>query len=258
MADLSKLIQLYRQAEDYFFKNISVMRREFWGEATSYMTKIPVAEMNNVFIKDNPEALDQILKQSERLFYFENNLPFIVNIPENFCTPQAKDYFKGKGYFCNYKTNSIFVDLSAIKRNHFDDEIIIQNMNDNLNDWASPPMEAFEVTPAVLMNMYIKLHENALGRGIHLYHYSLYIDGKPVSSATLSVCNGISRIDDVGTLPKFQNNGYGRRLLRYILIEAKKLGADYCFLESFETAFPFYEKLGFKTLFKNQVFVKEF
>lgn len=234
------------------------MRREFWGEAVAYMTKIPVAEMNNVFIKDNSEALDQILNRSERLFYFENNLPFIVNIPENFCTSQVKDSFKDKGYFCNYKTNSIFIDLSAIKRNNFDDEIIIQNMNDNLNDWSSPLIEAFEVTPAAFMNIYIKLHENALSRGVHFYHYSLYIDGIPVSSATLSVCDGISRIDDVGTLPKFQNNGYGRRLLSYILIEAEKLDADYCFIESFETASPFYEKLGFKTLFKNQVFVKEF
>jgi ribosomal protein S18 acetylase RimI-like enzyme len=60
-----------------------------------------------------------------------------------------------------------------------------------------------------------------------------------------------ARIDDVVTLPAFQGKGYATHLMRHVLSQAKKLGARYCFLESSDSGFRIYQKLGFEPLYKN-------
>ena len=66
--------------------------------------------------------------------------------------------------------------------------------------------------------------------------------------------NSIARIDDVGTLPEFQGKGYASALMRYVLSEAKKLGARHCFLESSDSGLGVYQKLGFESLFKSNIY----
>jgi hypothetical protein len=43
-------------------------------------------------------------------------------------------------------------------------------------------------------------------------HPSLYSAGLPITSMTLSIHENIARIDDVGTLTKYQGHGYARAL----------------------------------------------
>ena len=90
-----------------------------------------------------------------------------------------------------------------------------------------------------------------------LYHFSLYSEEKPIASITLSLNNDIARIDDVGTLPEFQGKGYATRLMNYALSEAKKLGTTHCFLEASDSGLSIYQKLGFKTLFRNNVYSRK-
>jgi ribosomal protein S18 acetylase RimI-like enzyme len=67
----------------------------------------------------------------------------------------------------------------------------------------------------------------------------------------------IARIDDVGTLPELQGKGYATHLMRYVLSEAKRLGAHHCFLESSDSGFGVYQKLGFEPLFKNNIYSRK-
>lgn len=69
--------------------------------------------------------------------------------------------------------------------------------------------------------------------------------------------NAIARIDDLGTLPEFQGKGYATHLMRYVLLETKKLGARHCFLESSDSGLGVYQKLGFETLFKNNIYSRK-
>lgn len=64
----------------------------------------------------------------------------------------------------------------------------------------------------------------------------------------------IARIDDVGTLPAFKGKGYASALMRYVLLEAKELGARHCFLESSYSGLGVYQKLSFETLFKKNIY----
>ena len=52
----------------------------------------------------------------------------------------------------------------------------------------------------------------------------------------------------------FSAGGYSAHLVAYMLAKAKKLGARHCFLESSDSGLGVYQKLGFETLFKNNIY----
>lgn len=89
-----QLIRLYRKAEDYFFRAISLKSLSIDDAVTCYMTGVPVADLNIVYIKKQINTLDRILRQSKQ-FYDSANLGFIVIVPEQFCTD---DIFKTMDY----------------------------------------------------------------------------------------------------------------------------------------------------------------
>ena len=139
----------------------------------------------------------------------------------------------------------------------FYDETMINANDDQLNDWMMPLIGAFESTFEIC-SIYATTHETALKKNINLRHFSLYKQEKPIASITLSMCdNSIARIDDVGTQPEFQGKGYASALMRYVLSEAKRLGAQYCFLESSDSGLGVYQKLGFEPLFKNNIYSRK-
>ena len=250
----NKLIELYHQAEDYFFKAISEKYLNINDDATAYMTGVPVADLNIIYIK-NTDNLDKILSQGKQ-FYDQNYLNFIVNIPEEFCTAKINHIFKDLGYFQTEKSVAMTCDLEKIQTNktaNFDSEIIIKSTDNKLNDWMLP-MAAFEATDHENCIKYMNNHKLAQERNSKFYHFSLYKQEKPIASITLSIHNNIARIDDLGTLPEFQGKGYATFLMNYTLSKAKKLNATHCFLEASDAGLSIYKKLGFKTLFKSNIY----
>jgi len=250
--------ELYTQAENYFFNSISTKCLNLEDAAIAYMTGVPVADLNIVYIKKHPIALDKILN-SVKLFYGQANLGFIVIIPEEFCTTQINDTFKAVDYFQTDKSVAMAFDLKDFMISDvisFDDDTLIKANDNTLEDWLVP-MTAFSATDYEMCIKYADTHKLALTKNSKLHHFSLYREEKPIASITLSLNNAIARIDDVGTLPEFQGKGYATRLMNYAISKAKKLGATYCFLEASDSGLSIYQKLGFKTLFKNNVYSRK-
>jgi len=249
----SSLINLYRQAEDYFFRGISSKCLNLDDGANAYMTG--GAELNFIYITRNTNALDKILTQGKQ-FYDQDNLSFDVVIPQELCTPQIAGVLNTMGYHQKGKSVSMVVRLDELITNNvasFDAETIIKPNDNQLNDWMIPLIGAFESTFEICL-AYATIHESALKKNINLRHFSLYKQETPIASITLSMHNTIARIDDVGTLPEFQGKGYATHLMRYVLSEAKRLGARHCFLESSASGLGVYKKLGFEPLFKNNIY----
>lgn len=244
-----QVIELYRRAEDYFFKSISIKILELEDVATAYMTAVPVADLNILYIKKDVSNLDNILSQAKQ-FYKQDNLEYIVIIPEAFETKALKE----AGYSYKEQSVSMGIDLQTLKLETATKDNIHAN-DDKLNDWASP-MIAFSSTNNEMSIKYMDTHKLAQKRKTNLYHFSLYKQGEPISSITLSMNDNIARIDDVSTLPEFQGKGYATSLMNYVLSEAKNKGALYCFLEASESGLSIYQKLGFKILFKNNIYYK--
>lgn len=254
---MTDLINLYRQAEDYFFRGISSKCLNLDDGANAYMTG--GGERNFIYITRNTNAMDKILIQGKQ-FFEQDNLSFHVIIPKELCTPKMADVLNTMGYPLKSKSVSMVVDLDRFtieQTASFDDETTIKGNDDQLNDWMMPLVGAFESTIEIY-SIYATTHENALKKNINLRHFSLYKQEKPIASITLSMRDDtIAWIADVGTLPEFQGKGYAMRLVRYVLSEAKRLGAHHCFLDSYDSGLGVYQKLGFKPLFKNNIYSRK-
>ena len=96
----------------------------------------------------------------------------------------------------------------------------------------------------------------ALDQGHALNHFSLFVGHEAVSSITLSIHDGLARIDDLGTSSDFQGRGFATHLMKYVLLKAIELGATKCFLEASVEGLSLYKKLGFKPLFKTNIYEK--
>jgi GNAT superfamily N-acetyltransferase len=134
------------------------------------------------------------------------------------------------------------------------DNVIIWAVDSNLNDWISPLVEAFEVTPGIAA-FYVDGHKRALSHDANFYHFTLYNHNQPVASLTISVTGALARLDDVGTFPAFQGQGFATMLVTYGLKKTIDLGCTDCFLCASKNGLPLYKKLGFKALSTNRCYV---
>ncbi len=249
---MSNIINLYHKSQDYFCRGISLKYLSFGTNAHAYMTGIATANFNPVCIQKNTEDLEKILLQSED-FYEQEKLFFSLVISEELCSKQTQNTLTSMGYTKIDTSVCMYFSLQDFSvQKSFD----IKASDKNLSHWIVPLISAFESSEKVGLS-YAKAHEHALNNKFNFYHFSLYIKEKPIASITLSINGTIARIDDVGTLPEFQRQGYATRLMNHVLSQAKKLGAEHCFLEASDAGLSIYQKLGFTALFKNNIYGKK-
>ena len=247
----TQLIRFSNSAEDYFFRAISTKCLEICTGVRAYLTGIAVKDLNLVYIRQNTSTIEDIIYQSTQ--FFGDKLPFVIIISEAVYSNGMKDALQKMDYLKVGQSVNMAIEPGANEHVQFSGEYTIRQHNDDLRDWMPPLIGGFEST-AELSLQYAKVHENAMQKGFLINHYSVYKNNDPISSITLSVHNNIARIDDVCTLPEFQNQGHATRLLKYVLSEAIKMGANCCFLESSSLALSLYQKVGFGSLFKNVIF----
>lgn len=246
---------LFYQAEDYFTRGISKKFLELRDGVTLYMTGANEANLNFVCIRNRVGSLAEVLKQSKR-FFDKNKLPFVVVIPEDVITDKMRANLRFFGYLQTSIGVAMWVRLEDVTTSvapSFNNDVAIHDNNKKLNEWMLPLIAAFK-SNFEATSQWASAHESALKKGIKLYNFSLYVLGRVVCSITLSVHNNLARVDNVGTLPELQRRGYATHLIKHVLLESKKLGATYCFLESSESGLSLYKKLGFRELFKHSFY----
>ncbi len=246
------LIALFYKAEDYFFRSISKECLDFYGLATAYLTGVDTEHDNLVFIRKSVDATDEILNQC-RDFYKINNAPWNVVITEQFISSKLERSLKNINFSFAGNSEAMFIALNNQNKRDIANSIDIRSVSDKLDQWLQPLIGAFDLTFKV-MRQYADVHEMALKNKANFHHFTLFLDKVPISSLTLSLQTNIARIHDVGTLPEYQNKGYGTRLVQYAMNEAINMSAEYCFLEASESGISVYQKLGFKPLFKNKTY----
>ncbi len=249
---MTSTINLFRQAEDYFFRGISQEYLEFDEVAKAYMTGVPVASLNPVYIKTKCDISDIIRKSS---VFYPREYPFEIIVPKNSCTLDTKNAFKKMGYVKIVQSTTMVASLMDNIDYDCDDNDFTIQLDQSLKDWMVPMISAFDSTFEMIL-LYAKTHENALKQGCRFEHFCLYKDKHPISSITLSMQGNSARIDDVGTIPLYQGKGYATNLVKHALCEAKKSGLTYCFLEASNSALSIYKKLGFTPLSKNNIYSK--
>ncbi|MDP1723198.1 MAG: GNAT family N-acetyltransferase [Alphaproteobacteria bacterium] len=248
---LNDLIQLFYQSEDFFYRAISRECLDFEDKASFYITGLHSEYSNPFTLRKNIPTFKKILTECTN-FAQNQNINWIVTISQYVMDKNLESTLNQMSFKLDSKTTPMFIVL-----NHDDDicqnNHLIINMNDNLNDWITPLSEAFE-SNFEQTGLYKQVRYKALNNKNNFYHFTLYDNSSPIASLTLSINNNIARIDNVGTLPEYQSQGYARSIISFTLDEAKRLGATHCFLDALPEGIPLYQQIGFNPLFQNYIF----
>lgn len=251
------LSKSFYNMESYFFNSISQDTLIFDATAVAFLSGVLAPNFNPLSIRKDVTTLDSIVEQSKRL-YDNHQCPWMVSLSETLDSPKTSAILNKAGLDFGEKSVTMFLPIGAQARStsakakdvH---ENNIKSVNNNLEDWMIPLVEAFE-SSFEICNPYAVVHARALSNGANFHHFTAYENNRPVSSITLSVNGHNARIDDVSTLPAYQNRGYATALMNHVLSEAQKMGCTHCFLEASDQGLSVYEKIGFQSLFKNHIY----
>jgi N-acetylglutamate synthase len=81
-------------------------------------------------------------------------------------------------------------------------------------------------------------------------------DGKPVCTALAAMSADAVGIFNVGTPPAFRRQGYGAAVTRRAVLDGFNAGAGWAWLQASPAGFPVYERLGFRTAERWQVWTR--
>lgn len=245
------LIELFHRAEYYFFTAIGLGHKSFEDIAVAYCSGVCTPEFNILVIRKEIRA--EILDEAAA-FFSSHQVPWCAVVPEFLYTPALRNYMAHHQLFPSEKTLAMALALGHEPPPVQKAPGAIKLMNDQLEQWMLPLVEAFKSTLG-LTESYKNTHAHALGKHKNLAHLSFYKDGGPISSLTLSWHDNIGRLDDIGTIPIHQRKGYASRLIKHALRGAYKIHLSHCFLEASGLGASIYENIGFKPLFQNQIFM---
>lgn len=251
------VIDRYEQAERFFWSNISLETAQING------TEVFTSGVNNKFlncaIQRRPlaESTFQDTFDNISTFYNSHHIPWVWIIREDLIEP---GFLPSIPLPLLDKSTMMFCKLDEPIPEAFHSKLQILENNQNLTDWGICLSQAYEpstqqVTPySQATQQYILAHQKESWGKTKFHHFVAYVDKAPVSCLTLSLQNGMARLDDVGTIPSQQKKGYATELIIHVLNYAKHLGADICFLESSQAGIKMYQRIGFSALYSNMYF----
>lgn len=115
---------------------------------------------------------------------------------------------------------------------------------DTLADWARTMTAGFPLPGSWESDMLALFSD--FGFDLPLRHYLGYLNGKPVSTASLFLGAGVAGIYDIVTVFEARKQGVGTAMTLAPLQEARKMGYRVGVLQSSEMGFGIYKKLGFE------------
>jgi ribosomal protein S18 acetylase RimI-like enzyme len=85
-----------------------------------------------------------------------------------------------------------------------------------------------------------------VGVGLPFQHYLGFLEGQPAATASLFLAAGAAGIYNVATLPAARRRGLGGAMTLAALQTAREMGYRAGVLQSSESGFPVYQRLGFR------------
>jgi hypothetical protein len=127
-------------------------------------------------------------------------------------------------------------------------DFTIQAVEDahTLHTWTEVFIRGYELPEDFTKPFYELI--SSLGIELPYRHYLGYLDGQPVSTATLFLGSGVAGIYNVATLAEARRMGLGAAITLQPLLFARNLGYKAGILQSSEMGFHIYTQLGFHKL----------
>ena len=239
------IVDDYRLAEKNFFSMLSIAQERF-GCIAAYATGVKASSLNPAITHVLNDSFEYDLKKCCS-FYARKNLPWVLVVPENQCGKRIDEILN---LSLIDKSTTMVLNMTSLHDLPSSSLMNIIEMQQDLSTWSIPLLHGFESTPEIT-EVYSICHQAAFKKQPHLHHFSGFVAGNVVCSLSLSLINGNARLDDIATIPRYQNKGYATQLILAALQFAQRLETKYCFLEASSSGLSVYKKIGFSELYGN-------
>lgn len=215
-----------------------------------------------------PETCDitRDLSSVESIFNNTDRVPSVYIIDEEKC-PNITELLKMEGYEKMAEESFMTYCCNDCAKPNVGGKIIIRRAvdGDNMKDFIDVFTNAYggEKTPDQPYGELDKTYMDALIRSFKntdkFYHFVCYVDGNPVSVASLCYENGKGGIYNVGTRLNERGCGYGTAATMACIEKWNELNGDILFLqtETGSNVEAWYYTLGFKLEFHGSTYCKE-
>ncbi|KTD44508.1 GNAT family N-acetyltransferase [Legionella quateirensis] len=246
--ELRQLIDDFHHVERHFFSLISCHQVHL-TDLTLFATEVQASGLNPALIQQIDASFSANLTDCHS-FYKQHKLPWALILPEYFYSDHLQLILEQHKMSLCDKGVAMVRSLNSIPIPSHQSLLTIKEINGDLDTWSIPLIHGFESTPEVT-GIYTERHKQATQKGAKIYHLSGFIDSTVVCSLTISIAADSARIDDVATMPEYQNRGYATELIHAALNQLNQLNINHCYLEASSSGLSLYQRIGFKELFKN-------
>lgn len=243
----------YHCAEEYFFAAICSAHRRFNACVNLYLTDERHSAWNLLLVRLGSAPLGEAMRECTALMR-ASHVPIRLVVRQEHVEGLAGT-LETLGCVEIAASAAMVLDLAEFAAAPHAGSAGEISVTRNLAEWAGPVGSAFGL-PGEATAHYQARHQQALDRGAHFYHFILSTEGKTLSALTLTLCDGLARLNDIGTDPAHRRNGYSTRLIHAALAHATQLGARWVFLEASAQGLSLYHTLGFRRLFEYRSFVR--
>uniref|UniRef100_UPI002B062129 GNAT family N-acetyltransferase n=2 Tax=Enterobacterales TaxID=91347 RepID=UPI002B062129 len=209
-------LQNYLATERHFWRSIAQDVITVSDRAECYLTSLPVPVFNYIYLQAGADNAE--FSQAQQLFTACHKPHCLVT--EKSVAEALHPQIMAAGYEADGETRAMHLCIEEWQPSSvLPAGCEIREVNDQLSLWAEPLDAAFpageddeEAPDFSIVSDYIRYHQRAMANGTELHHAVLLCQGKPVSCITLSLSEYGARIDDLGTVPAYQGNGYATLL----------------------------------------------
>lgn len=240
------------QIEDYFSNSISSKKQSFENNSIAYIADIDEPHFNVFLQRQEITSPNQLLNDIKHFFAKHQVSSWVYVVPDNFDTPSLKNALAQHTLTFREASSAMYAELFA-SSSPSEISLTIQPAHTNWDGFLQTMLEAFGGT-----NETIHQYDQALKRAEHqntnMYHFIGTLEGKPITTLTLSFLNDWVRIDNVATLPTHQRLGYATQTMQFGIHFAQEKGAKHCALDASSKGLNVYKRLGFRELFTYNIY----
>ncbi|MGL5268775.1 MAG: GNAT family N-acetyltransferase [Spiroplasma sp.] len=223
----------------------------FDSEAQIHFTNSIASTSNlNVAVSKNLKTKKQINKALEIIKVFQNNkMPFTWCVVSDSKDLREKEFFLANGFNYLETIVSMVLDLKQFNQkmplNEHEKINLVETLED-VEKFRSVIKDTFSLKLLDLQKYY-GLYELAKQQKLN-YQIYLTIDELPISTGQFYYHENLVILDDIATSPKFQKQGYAKKVLFHLLNTAKDMGYEQAVLIATPPGLPVYQRLGFKAI----------
>jgi ribosomal protein S18 acetylase RimI-like enzyme len=220
-----------------------------YDNITAFFTGVPVSNLNPAIVNQVNDEFQTNLDDCKS-FYTVHKLPWALIIPDYLFDESLEKRLRSNGFNLTDEGEAMSLALDDIQLCTSDTHLNIKSMENDLETWSIPLLYGFESAPAIT-DVYTNLHQLASKNFPNIYHFSGFIDNTVVCSLTLSTLKLQARLDDVATMPEYQNQGFATTLIHAVLEKFSQANTRNFYLEASTSGLNVYKRIGFKAIFKN-------